>query len=101
MKRLLSICLISAAGFMSSALAQDSDLTQIKERELEQVREQISRLKQSMDRRATDRDRITGELQAAERILARLIAKAYLADHPELLGQNLKEQTNNEGTDHG
>ena len=66
MKRLLPICLISAAGFMSSALAQDPDLTQIKERELEQVREQISRLKQSMDRRATDRDRITGELQAAE-----------------------------------
>lgn len=66
MKRLLPICLISTAGLMSSALAQDSDLTQIKERELEQVREQISRLKQSMDRRATDRDRITGELQAAE-----------------------------------
>jgi septal ring factor EnvC (AmiA/AmiB activator) len=66
MRRLLPICLISIAGFMSSALAQDTDLTQIKERELEQVREQISRLKQSMDKRATDRDRITGELQSAE-----------------------------------
>jgi len=60
------ICVCGIAVLMSSALAQDTDLTQIKERELEQVREQISRLKQSMDRRATDRDRITGELQAAE-----------------------------------
>lgn len=47
-------------------MAQDQELTQIKERELEQVREQISRLKQSMDKRAEDRDRITGELQGAE-----------------------------------
>ena len=60
------ICVYGTAVLMSGALAQDTDLTQIKERELEQVREQISRLKQSMDKRATDRDRITGELQAAE-----------------------------------
>ena len=46
--------------------AQDAGLAKIKERELEAVREQISSLKQSMDRRAADRDRITGELQAAE-----------------------------------
>ena len=54
------------AVFTSGALAQDTDLTQIKERELEEVREQISRLKQSMDKRAADRDRIVGELQTAE-----------------------------------
>ena len=48
------------------ALAQDADLTQIKERELEQVREKISALKKSMDKRAAERDRITGSLQAAE-----------------------------------
>ena len=54
------------AVFTSGALAQDTDLTQIKERELEEVRQQISRLKQSMDKRAVDRDRITGELQKAE-----------------------------------
>lgn len=47
-------------------LAQDSELAQVKERELEQVREKISTLKESMDRRAAERDRITGELQAAE-----------------------------------
>ena len=60
------ICIFGLAVFMAGALAQDADLTQIKERELEQVREQISRLKQSMDKRAANRDRITGELQAAE-----------------------------------
>jgi len=48
------------------AAAQDSGLAKIKERELEGVREQISELKKSMDRRAADRDRITGELQETE-----------------------------------
>jgi septal ring factor EnvC (AmiA/AmiB activator) len=69
MKRLTAICLIGifgSVGFAPGSAAQDTDLTLIKERELEQVREQISRLKQSMDARAASRDRITGELQAAE-----------------------------------
>jgi septal ring factor EnvC (AmiA/AmiB activator) len=60
------VCIASLAAFASGALGQDTGLTQIKERELEQVRAQISRLKRSMDKRAVDRDRITGELQAAE-----------------------------------
>lgn len=46
--------------------AQDTELTQIKERELEAVREKISNLKKSMDSIASERDRITGELQEAE-----------------------------------
>jgi septal ring factor EnvC (AmiA/AmiB activator) len=66
MKRHTAIWLIGICGFAAGAVAQDTDLTQIKERELEQVREQISRLKQSMDKRAASRDRITGELQSAE-----------------------------------
>jgi len=65
--RLLRITgLACLAAVATVTLAQDQDLTQIKERELEAVREQISRLKVSMDQRAADRDRITGELQAAE-----------------------------------
>lgn len=48
------------------AQGDDDNLTRIKEQELEEVRERISNLKQSMDRRARERDRITGELQAAE-----------------------------------
>ena len=41
-------------------------MAQIKERELEAVRAQISALKTSMDRRAAERDKVTSELQAAE-----------------------------------
>lgn len=56
------------ACLLPLAMAQDGSagLAQIKERELEQVREQISDLKKSMDKRAAERDRITGELQGAE-----------------------------------
>ena len=48
--------------------AQDShgELAKVKERELEEVRERISDLKQSMDRSAIERDRLTGELQEIE-----------------------------------
>jgi septal ring factor EnvC (AmiA/AmiB activator) len=62
--------LLAALG--SAALAQEASpgLAQIKERELEKVREQISDLKQSMDRRAADRDRISTELQSAEVLIA-------------------------------
>ena len=68
--RICLICILAIAAFVSGAPAQDTDLTQIKEQELEKVREQISRLKQSMDKRAAARDRITGELQAAEVMIA-------------------------------
>ena len=61
-----SIGILAITALLASALAQDTDLTLIKERELEEVRDQISRLKKSMDRRAADRDRITAELQDAE-----------------------------------
>ena len=48
--------------------AQDGagELAKVKERELEQVRERISDLKESMDRAASQRDRLTGELQDIE-----------------------------------
>lgn len=57
-----------ASALAVPALAQDSnaELSRIKEQELEEVREQISDLKVSMDKRAAERDRITGELQASE-----------------------------------
>ena len=46
--------------------AADDELSKVKERELEAVRERISDLKRSMDRATRDRDRVTSELQAAE-----------------------------------
>ena len=50
------------------ALAQNDGaaLAKIKERELEDVRDQISELKESMDQSAASRDQVTGELQVAE-----------------------------------
>jgi septal ring factor EnvC (AmiA/AmiB activator) len=52
-------------GLAAAATGQDSDddLTSVKEQELEEVRERISKLKQSMDAAAEERDRLTGELQ--------------------------------------
>ena len=59
---------ILAAGLSQPGPAQEDDgaLAKVKERELENVREKISDLKRSMDKRAADRDRITGDLQKAE-----------------------------------
>ncbi len=69
--RSLRICLpvaILAAGLSLPAPAQEDEggLAKVKERELENVREKISDLKKSMDKRAANRDRITGDLQKAE-----------------------------------
>jgi len=77
MTRRLPVCLM-VLGLAARAAAQDPDLAQIKERELEQVREKISALKTSMDQRAGERDRITGELQGAEVLIAE--KRSYLRD---------------------
>jgi len=49
-----------------TAAAESDELAQVKEQELEEVRERISNLKQSMDAASSERDKVTGELQAAE-----------------------------------
>ncbi len=65
--RVLYLCLVVA----SFAFAQEeSELAEVKEFELEEVRERISELKQSMDRRAAERDRLSGDLQDAELVIA-------------------------------
>jgi len=60
--------LLLCVAIVSPVLAQNSEgeLAEVKERELEQVRERISDLKKSMDRASTERDRLTGELQNIE-----------------------------------
>lgn len=62
------LALIIASSLMAAGLAQEDEggLAKVKERELENVREKISTLKKSMDKRAADRDRLTGDLQEAE-----------------------------------
>ena len=57
-------------GLALPASAQEEDLAKIKEQELEEVRERISSLKQSMDAAASERDKLTGELQEAEVTIA-------------------------------
>lgn len=61
-----SMALLLTIAWPALALGQGGDFTQIKERELELVRQQISALKVSLDRRAADRDRITVALQRTE-----------------------------------
>ena len=58
--------LVLALLLAGPAWGQEAGLAKIKERELEAVREKISALKVNMDQRASERDRITGELQSAE-----------------------------------
>jgi len=63
-----SILILSLLGLGAAVSAQDShdELAKVKEQELENVRERISNLKQSMDAAAEERDRLTGELQDLE-----------------------------------
>lgn len=51
---------------LAAAQQADPELSKIKERELREVQEQISELKESMDRRAEERSRVTSKLQSAE-----------------------------------
>ena len=61
-------CFMGVLALPGLTVAQTPDpgLARVKEQELEQVRQQISDLKQSMDERARERDRVTAELQSAE-----------------------------------
>jgi murein hydrolase activator len=63
-----SILTLLLLGLVATASAQEAhdELAKIKEQELEEVRERISDLKQSMDAAAAERDRLTGELQDLE-----------------------------------
>jgi septal ring factor EnvC (AmiA/AmiB activator) len=63
--------IVIIAGLLGTAAAgyaqdQSGELTKVKERELEDVRERISGLKTSMDKAAAERDRLAAELQEVE-----------------------------------
>ena len=63
MRRAALILLIAA--LVPPAPAED-ELARVKEQELEEVRQRISELKESMDEATRDRDKVTSELQEAE-----------------------------------
>jgi septal ring factor EnvC (AmiA/AmiB activator) len=66
MKTLQTLVLLAFLAAPSLAQETGGELAKIKEQELEEVRERISDLKESMDKSAAARDRLTGELQEAE-----------------------------------
>lgn len=74
----LTLLLGLLASGVAAPQASDRELSRIKEQELEEVRRQISDLKDSMDQRAAERDRISVELQDAEVAIAE--QRAELAD---------------------
>ncbi len=90
--RITPIVLLVAAA--NVAMAQDShgDLAKVKERELEQVRERISELKQSMDRSASERDRLTGELQRIEVQISEQHMRIKEIEHEQSYTQKKKQR---------
>lgn len=68
---LVALLTLVASAAVPAAARADDDLAQVKERELEEVRERISALKKSMDRAKRDRDRVTRELEESELAIAR------------------------------
>lgn len=89
--------IIIVAAFLGGAqdgLAQDTsgELTKVKERELEDVRERISELKQSMDRSAAERDRLTTELQEQEVEISELRLRLKDIERQHVYTTNKKRQ---------
>ena len=64
--RSIMLALLLSLPLGAVSHADEGDLAKVKEQELEEVRERISVLKQSMDKSALERDRLTGELQDLE-----------------------------------
>jgi len=63
---LAAVALSSLVALPVAAQESSSEVAQVKEQELEAVRERISELKESMDRRAEERSAVTAELETAE-----------------------------------
>ena len=64
--RYLTTLLLLGLAAVAAGQESQGELTKVKEQELEEVRERISELKQSMDEAAEERDRLAGELQELE-----------------------------------
>lgn len=64
------LLLFLALAMPAAAQEAEGELTKIKEQELEEVRARISELTKKMDASAASRDRLIGELQAAEIVIS-------------------------------
>ena len=85
-------------GLAAVALDQDSsgELTKVKERELEEVRERISELKQSMDAAAEEHDRLAGELQELEVAISERRMRLKEIERDRQYTANKKQKLDNE-----
>jgi len=85
-------------GLAAVALGQDSsgELTKVKERELEEVRERISELKQSMDVAAEEHDRLAGELQELEVAISERRMRLKEIERDRQYTANKKQKLDNE-----
>jgi septal ring factor EnvC (AmiA/AmiB activator) len=85
-------------GLAAVALGQDSsgELTKVKERELEEVRERISELKQSMDAAAEEHDRLAGELQELEVAISEQRMRLKEIERDRQYTANKKQKLDNE-----
>ena len=85
-------------GLAAVALGQDSsgELTKVKERELEEVRERISELKQSMDAAAEEHDRLAGELQELEVAISERRMRLKEIERDRQYTANKKQKLDNE-----
>ena len=83
------------------APAQDDggELAQIKEQELAEVQERISKLKLSMDEAAAERDRLTGELQEIEMAIAEQRSRIKEIEREQRYTANKKQKLDAELAD--
>jgi len=81
-------------GGAQDGLAQDAngELTKVKERELEDVRERISDLKESMDVSAAERDRLTAQLQELEVAISEQRLRLKDIERQQAFATNKKQQ---------
>ncbi len=90
--RLILLIVTLASGPTGFAQEPRGELAGVKERELEEVRERISELKQSMDRSAAERDRLAAELQGIEIEIAKQRKRIKEIERERRYGERKKQQ---------
>ena len=91
-RRLIPLAVMLACGSAAPAQEPGGELADVKERELEEVRERISDLKQSLDRGVAERDRLAAELQDIEIAIAEQRRRIKEIERERRYGERKKQQ---------
>ena len=91
-RRLIPLLVMLACGPSAPAQEPGGELADVKERELEEVRERISDLKQSLDRGMAERDRLAAELQDIEIAIAEQRRRIKEIERERRYGERKKQQ---------